>query len=149
EELRPRVLQTLAHAFLTPSLALSSHYGVIRGIAELGSRAVRTALLPQLQLYLALLGRELRGYDSGPSPGADRAAQSLRREEADRVFFALLATVAGLARQFFQRCSASLRSARALREQLLLSADGLTGEDSSDDDDSSGTAAAEEEEEDE
>ncbi|KAL2944853.1 Transcription initiation factor TFIID subunit 6 [Bienertia sinuspersici] len=56
----PRVTRTLLHTFLDPKKAFSQHYGAIQGLAALGTNVVRQLILPNLDLYMQLLGPEMQ-----------------------------------------------------------------------------------------
>ncbi|KAL2944873.1 Transcription initiation factor TFIID subunit 6 [Bienertia sinuspersici] len=58
--LQPRVTRTLLHTFLDPKKAFSQHYGAIQGLAALGTNVVRQLILPNLDLYMQLLGPEMQ-----------------------------------------------------------------------------------------
>ena len=71
EDLQPRVCKTLLDALADPKKPLSTHYGALIGLNELGPLVVHSLLMPSLPSYLATLSHQL-----GPSHAASSAAAS-------------------------------------------------------------------------
>ncbi|KAJ4725186.1 transcription initiation factor TFIID subunit 6-like [Melia azedarach] len=78
--LQSRVMRTLLHAFLDPTKSLPQHYGAIQGLAALGPSVIRLLILPNLELYLQLLG---------PDMHLEKQKNEMKRLEAWRVYGAL------------------------------------------------------------
>ncbi|KAE9591192.1 putative TAF6 HEAT repeat domain-containing protein [Lupinus albus] len=79
--LQPRVTKTFLHAFLDPTKSLPQHYGAIKGIAALGSRMVRSLIIPNLKPYLHLLEPEMQ---------LEKQKNEIKRHAACQVYGALL-----------------------------------------------------------
>ncbi|XP_019425907.1 PREDICTED: transcription initiation factor TFIID subunit 6-like isoform X2 [Lupinus angustifolius] len=82
--LQPRVTKTFLHAFLDPTKSLPQHYGAIKGIAALGSRMVRSLIIPNLEPYLHLLEPEMQ---------LEKQKNEIKRHAACQVYGALLCAV--------------------------------------------------------
>ncbi|KAL3148177.1 hypothetical protein ABBQ38_014457 [Trebouxia sp. C0009 RCD-2024] len=78
-QIQPRITQALNSAFQQTNNPLTTHYGAIVGLAALGHQAVRNALYPTLQPYLALLHKEMQ-----------LPSNEMKRFEAYKCFGALL-----------------------------------------------------------
>ncbi|RUP43411.1 putative transcription initiation factor TFIID subunit 6 [Jimgerdemannia flammicorona] len=57
--LQPRITKTLLRAFLDPAKPLTTHYGAIIGLSELGPEVVRVLVVPNVKAYGILLQREM------------------------------------------------------------------------------------------
>ncbi|KAJ1920027.1 histone H4-like TAF Taf6, SAGA complex subunit [Mycoemilia scoparia] len=57
--LQARITRTLLRAFLDPSKPLTTHYGAITGLYQLGSDVIRVLLVPNVKAYMTLLETEL------------------------------------------------------------------------------------------
>ena len=53
--MKPRILRTLAHAFLDPEKPLTTHYGAIVGLSALGAAVVESLVMPNLLFYVKSL----------------------------------------------------------------------------------------------
>ncbi|GAU31263.1 hypothetical protein TSUD_153380 [Trifolium subterraneum] len=94
--LQPRVTKTFLHSFLDPTKALPQHYGAIKGITALGSRLVRLLILPNLEPYMHLLEPEMQ---------LEKQKNEIKRQEAWRVYGALLCAVGQNMHEKVKRCS--------------------------------------------
>ncbi|KAI4321999.1 hypothetical protein MLD38_035317 [Melastoma candidum] len=81
QNLQPRVVRTLLHAFLDPNNSLPQHYGAVRGLAGLGPTAVRMFILPNLEPYMQLIKAEI---------AHDNLKNYSKKLEAWRVYRALM-----------------------------------------------------------
>ncbi|PXF46637.1 Transcription initiation factor TFIID subunit 6 [Gracilariopsis chorda] len=81
-DIQPRITKTCASALDNPKRPMTTHYGAIVGLAALGHRVVERHLLPRLEkkAYMRTLERLITNH----------ATKSIRKEEASRVFGALV-----------------------------------------------------------
>ena len=78
QTLQPRVTRTLLRAFLDPLKSLTTHYGAIMGLTELGADVIKVLLIPNMESYLGLLQKEIQTEDE------------VKREEANKCYEALV-----------------------------------------------------------
>ncbi|KAF1881799.1 hypothetical protein Lal_00014550 [Lupinus albus] len=97
--LQPRVTKTFLHAFLDPTKSLPQHYGAIKGIAALGSRMVRSLIIPNLKPYLHLLEPEMQ---------LEKQKNEIKRHAACQVYGALLCAVGQCMHEKFKEFSSFL-----------------------------------------
>lgn len=79
--LHPRITKTLTNALLDTSRPLTTHYGAIVGLRQLGKHVVKNCILPHLAKYFIPLNNLRRG------------GNPIQKMEAGRVYGALLAAV--------------------------------------------------------
>jgi hypothetical protein len=115
---RPRVARLLARAFADPSkaeLGLGLKYGAVKGLAALGSEAVRAVLIPHCEALVTgtLLPRMRAAGDGGGEGGGNGGADSTApasaaaaAADAWRVYAALRDAIAATMRDWFERLAA-------------------------------------------
>lgn len=56
--MQPRITKTLLHAFLDVKKPMTTHYGAIVGMSQLGREVIRTVILPNSKAYADNILRE-------------------------------------------------------------------------------------------
>jgi transcription initiation factor TFIID subunit 6 len=56
--MQPRITKTLLHAFLDVKKPITTHYGAIVGMSQLGREVIRTVILPNTKAYADNILRE-------------------------------------------------------------------------------------------
>jgi transcription initiation factor TFIID subunit 6 len=56
--MQPRITKTLLHAFLDVKKPITTHYGAIVGLSQLGREVIRTVILPNAKAYADSILRE-------------------------------------------------------------------------------------------
>jgi transcription initiation factor TFIID subunit 6 len=56
--MQPRITKTLLHAFLDVKKPITTHYGAIVGLSQLGREVIRTVILPNTKAYADSILRE-------------------------------------------------------------------------------------------
>ncbi|CCG82609.1 Transcription initiation factor TFIID subunit 6 [Taphrina deformans PYCC 5710] len=77
--LRPRVTKTLLKAYLDNKKPLTTHYGAIVGLAQLGREVVRILVLPNAGTYEKILVPELASADRARVQEAQMCLDALKR----------------------------------------------------------------------
>ena len=88
----PRITRTLYRAFMDPSKALTTHYGAILGLAELGHSVIKETLIPNIPRYMSLLGPVIESLKNN-SPQNQMDHEDVRQMEAQHVYNALLVSI--------------------------------------------------------
>jgi len=106
QDLQPRITRQLNNAFIDATKPLTTHYGAIVGLAEMGDKVVEVTLLKHMPVYLKLLkpilNPTLEAKEAETSPENHRKLlrqNAARSIEARRCYGALLEAVGSLVRQ--------------------------------------------------